>query len=203
MLLAHGMTVNGKGERTTSFCETLPSNSPATRPAPRLPTTMASAFISCAISMIVCAASPVRDFEQYRADAGFSRAISRRRQRLSRLRLQHLFQPNLLVMSERHEYFVRQPVAAYDIDNQKLRAIGLGPARGIINRAICALGPVRRHQNTVHCPTSVCCLMTYLVFCLRSVTNVEELEAFGLRQARGVRPGVLPRLRLRVPRSRS
>jgi hypothetical protein len=58
---AQGMTNTGTGARLTSFCETLPSRSPATCPMPRRPTTIASACLSRAISMIAGAVSPPRD----------------------------------------------------------------------------------------------------------------------------------------------
>lgn len=47
-----GTTMTTRGDRLRSFCETLPSSNPVTRPVPRLPTAIASASTSSAIPII-------------------------------------------------------------------------------------------------------------------------------------------------------
>ncbi len=144
------MTITGSAARLTSFCDTLPSRSRATGPAPRLPTTMTSAAFSFAMSMIDCATSPERDFELDRGDAGALRALSRLRQGFGRERLQQFLQPDLLGLREPHHRLVGQAVAADDVGDQEVGPFALGQARRVIDRAVRGFRAVGRHQNPFH-----------------------------------------------------
>ena len=54
----YGTTITMQGARLATFCDTLPSNSPASRPRPRLPTAIASTCSRWAASIMASAASP-------------------------------------------------------------------------------------------------------------------------------------------------
>ena len=55
---SHGTTSTAHGANATTFCDTLPNSSPASRPLPRRPTTIRSACLSRADCMIAWAGSP-------------------------------------------------------------------------------------------------------------------------------------------------